>query len=68
MDDFLTVGQVADKIGVRPRDVSDAFYSRVLDAARCPVVNGRRFIPTDYVPEVRRVLAERGRFGQAVPA
>ncbi len=63
---FLSVSELAREIGCRPRDISDAFYSRVLDDSRCPLVAGRRLVPRDYVPEVQRVLGERGRLTASV--
>jgi hypothetical protein len=32
-----------------------------LDDSRCPIIAGRRLIPSDYVPEIERVLRESGR-------
>lgn len=58
--DFLLVSQVARQFGVRPRDVSDLFYSRILDDGRCPIVAGRRLIPADYLVDVEAVLRLRG--------
>ena len=58
---FLSVSQVADELGCRPRDVSDAFYNRDLDGSKVLMVAGRRAIPLEYVPEIRRVLAESGK-------
>jgi len=58
---FLSVSQVADELGCRPRDVSDAFYNRALDGSKVLMVAGRRAIPLEYVPEIRRVLTESGK-------
>jgi hypothetical protein len=63
---FFSVSDAAQKIGCRPRDVSDAFYARILDESKVLRVAGRRAIPADYIPEIRRVLSERGKASQAV--
>jgi hypothetical protein len=52
----LTVSDVARRLGVRPRDISDLFYARQLDDGVCPVVGGRRLIPGDYVPAIATAL------------
>jgi hypothetical protein len=57
---FLSVGEAADEIGVKPRMISDLFYARQLSAERCPIVAGRRLIPRDYLPEIAAVLASSG--------
>ena len=62
MTEFTTISELARRLGCRPRDISDLFYGRALDDSRCPIVSGRRLIPSDYVPDVKRVLAERGKF------
>lgn len=56
---LFSVGDVASKIGCRPRDVSDAFYQGRLDESRVIRVAGRRGIPADYLSEIREVLAGR---------
>lgn len=59
MTKLLSVSEVARKIGCRPREISDLFYSRRLDDERCPIVGRRRVIPADYVAEIRRVVKSR---------
>lgn len=54
---YLTVSEIARRFGVRPRLISDLFYSRVLDDGRCPVLAGRRMIPEDYLPTIASMLA-----------
>jgi hypothetical protein len=54
------VSELARQYGVRPRDISDLFYRRVLDDALCPIVAGRRLIPAGYVPTIEAALRERG--------
>jgi hypothetical protein len=56
-----TASEIARELGCRPRDISDLFYARKLDDSRCPIIAGRRVIPLEYVPEVRRVLVEAGK-------
>jgi hypothetical protein len=62
---YLSVSDAARRIagGVRPRDISDAFYQRLLDDRRCPIVSGRRLIPEDYLPFIEQVMRETGRLG-----
>jgi hypothetical protein len=55
----FTVSDVARRLGVRPRDISDLFYQRRLSDELCPVVGGRRLIPEHYVPTI--AAAVRGR-------
>ena len=60
MAEFISVSDLARKLNCRPRDISDAFYDRVLNDSACPVVGRRRLIPMDYVPTIRKVLRSRG--------
>jgi len=46
---------------VKPREISDLFWSGKLDSSRCPLVGGRRMIPLDYLPTVAEVLRNRRR-------
>jgi hypothetical protein len=62
---FYSVTQVADRIGCRPRDISDAFYARILDETRIIRVGNRRAIPADYIAEIRSVLAQRHKLEEA---
>lgn len=55
----FAVSDVARRLGVPPRVISDLFYQRALDDGVCPVVCGRRVIPEAYVPEIVKVLRER---------
>ncbi len=59
----LTVGECARELGVRPKDLSDVLYLRILPDSdtECPVVAGRRYIPREYVPKLKAVLQERGK-------
>ena len=61
----FTVSDAARRIpGARPKDISDLFYLRKLDDAKCPVVGGRRLIPPDYLPEIEAALRNAGRLPQ----
>lgn len=62
---YHSVTEVAEQIGCRPRDISDLFYQQLLDDRQVLKVAGRRAIPSTYVPEIRRVLAERGKLQEA---
>ena len=55
-----TVSEVARKIGVRPRDISDLFYGRELSDQKCPIIGGKRIIPDDYVQVITCVLTKHG--------
>jgi hypothetical protein len=64
---YQTVGEIARRNNVPPRLISDLFYSRRLEDARCPIVSGRRLVPSDYVPEVERVIREAGGTARRMP-
>ena len=55
------VSEIARLLNVAPRILSDLFYQRRLDDARCTIVGGRRLIPADYLPEIKAVLLEAGK-------
>ena len=59
-----SISEAAKEINCLPRDISDAFYLRLLDDSRCFTIGNRRVIPDDYLPEVRRVMQERGKIRQ----
>ena len=64
MSEYVSVGDVARRLGVRPAQITDLFYKRLLRDDLCPIVAGRRLIPPDYV-EI--IAAELRRKGIAVP-
>jgi hypothetical protein len=64
--DHFIVSQVARRCGVPPRVISDLFYARRLDDRRCPIVAGRRLIPSDYLPEIEAILRSAGHLPQQV--
>jgi hypothetical protein len=53
------VGDVARKLNVHPKVLTQMFYRGALDAARCPIVCGRRLIPEDILPDIAAKLAAR---------
>lgn len=59
--DHLSVSEAARRIGARPKDISDLFYSRELRDDLCPIVAGRRLIPQSYLDVIRMVLRRHGR-------
>jgi hypothetical protein len=63
MPNCLSVSEVADRIGngIRPRDISDLFYQRVLRNDVRIVIAGRRLIPESYVPEIVKALCNAGK-------
>jgi hypothetical protein len=64
MPELLTVRDAAVRLGVRPRDISDLFYSRRLDVDRCPVIGDRRLIPIDYLSGIQIELRRAGKLPQ----
>lgn len=58
---YLTVGEVAEKLGCPPKTLSDMLYLRRLDISRCPLLGGRRMIPADYVPQIERLLNRKAK-------
>jgi hypothetical protein len=66
MSEHLTATHAATELSaqagvtVRPRDISDLLYKRILDVDRCRIVGDRRMIPRDYLPTVLEVLRMRG--------
>ena len=57
---YLSVGDVAERLGVRPAHITGLFYRRDLSAERCPIVAGRRLIPPDYVEVIAMALGRKG--------
>jgi len=56
LPEYLSVSEVATQIGDRPKDISDLFYIRKLDAKTCPLVACRRMIPRAYIPTIIKTL------------
>jgi hypothetical protein len=61
MPDYLSVSDAAERLGAKPKDISDAFYGRHLDCDRCPIVAGRRLIPAEYLDGVAIELRRLGK-------
>ena len=60
MQSHFMVSSLARRYGIKPRTISDLFYSRKLSDQACPIVDGRRIIPESYLPELEAVLREHG--------
>lgn len=58
---FISVSDAARQLGVNPRAISDLFYHRQLRDDLCPIVAGRRIIPTDYIDMIRAALRRAGK-------
>lgn len=67
MREMMTVSEVARQISrqtgtdIRPRDISDLFYSRDLPETLAPIVGGRRLIDEKHLPLIWEALRERGK-------
>lgn len=60
MADTISVGEAARLIGACPRDITNGYYSRWF-ADNAPIVGGRRMVPRQYLPTIKRILREHGR-------
>lgn len=60
-DNLFSVSEVARRLGAKPKDISDLFYSRALRDDLAPIVAGRRLIPENYVETIRTVLQRNER-------
>jgi hypothetical protein len=58
---FTTVSEAARRLGANPKDISTLFYTRQLRDDLCPIVAGRRMIPTDYVDVIAAALKRAGK-------
>ena len=60
--DMQTVGSAAARYGISPSALSILFYRRAFPGqdVACPVVAGRRMIPTDFLPTIENVLRRKG--------
>jgi hypothetical protein len=59
MGEFVFVGEAARELGIGPHDLAVALYTGRVPSDRCPVVGGRRLIPREVLPELRKALEER---------
>jgi len=57
---FFSITESAGIVGVTQQTLSNGFYTLVLDPNRCVMMGNKRFIPADYLPEIERILDERG--------
>jgi hypothetical protein len=57
----FTASDIARRLGVRPRDVSELFYNRKVKDDDCPIVAGRRLIPESYVNIIETALRRAGK-------
>ena len=57
----LSVSDAARELGIKPRLISDLFYDRGIEDGLCPVISGRRVIPREALPVIRRALETRGK-------
>jgi hypothetical protein len=58
-DVLFTVSDLARRLDVRPREISDLFYARRLPESFCRLVGGRRLIPEESVPAIVAALARQ---------
>ena len=58
---YLSVSEAAQRLGARPKDISDLLYRRALRDDLCPIVGGRRLIPEEYLDAIAMVLKRAGR-------
>jgi hypothetical protein len=61
MQAFLSLTAVAKHFGIKPKVLSDLLWRREIDPDRCPLIGRTRAIPVDYLPDIRRVLVEKGK-------
>jgi hypothetical protein len=64
----ITVSEAARELGVKPRDISDLFYKRVLRDDLVPIIGGRRLIPRDYLEVVAMELRRAGKLPRKAAA
>lgn len=60
MNGVHSVGEVARLLGVRPAQITALFYERKLRDDLCPIVGGRRLIPSEVVEVVAMELRRKG--------
>lgn len=60
-ENLLSVSEVARRLGAKPKDISDLFYSRQLRDDIAPILAGRRLIPETYIHVIRNVLRRHNR-------
>ena len=60
MGEILGVKDVATRLGVSPREITRLSYEGELRDDLCPIVSGRRVIPSDYVGQIEAALRRKG--------
>jgi hypothetical protein len=58
---YVSITEAADRIGCRPRDISDLLFARKIDPKRCLIKAGRRLLPESCIAEIRELLRRSGR-------
>jgi hypothetical protein len=58
---YLSVSEVARRLGANPKDISDLLYRRRLRDDMCPIVAGRRLIHEDFLEFIEMALQRAGR-------
>ncbi|MGL4944446.1 MAG: hypothetical protein ACRC46_14795 [Thermoguttaceae bacterium] len=53
---FYGISEAAERLNAKPRDVTNLFYDRQLNCDLCPVVSGRRIIPSSYLVQIAWAL------------
>jgi hypothetical protein len=61
MPELISLSDAAQRLGVRPKVLCDLLWTRAIDVDRCPLIGRTRAIPVDYLPQIRAVLAEKGK-------
>ena len=61
MKNYVSVSDVARRLGATPRSISDLFYRRELRDDLCPILSGRRLIPESYVDQIEAALRRHHR-------
>lgn len=67
MEKFLSIGEAAQLVGIPAGKLSVWFYRGFLDGSSCPVIAGRRVIPSSFLKEIREKaiqIARRQREGK----
>jgi hypothetical protein len=58
---YLSVSEVARRLGAKPKDISDLLYRRAVRDDLCPIVAGRRLIPEHCLSVIEMALKRAGR-------
>ena len=61
MEGHKTLSTVADELHVPPTAISSLLHRRHIDPSRCPLVGRVRWIPNDYIDEVKAAVAKHTR-------